>query len=146
MISSSGFVMYKTKCSCTGKNQTTVFVRPESCEDVYHKHHKHDDTNSEVVCSSHDCHECSSHTKDCGCDSPEHFFFKLKDKAVDDEVKFVSTPVLEISIVSLEILAELWIETDDVNDDYLYVDPPLSITSSLDFLIQIQQLKIPALA
>lgn len=146
MISSSGFVMYKTKCSCTGENQTTVFVRPETCEDVYYNHHKHDDANNEVSCCSQDCHECSSHTKDCGCDSPEHFFFKLKDKAVDDEVKFVSTPALEISIVSSELFADLLIETDDENDDYLYVDPPLGISSSLDFLVQIQQLKIPVLA
>lgn len=139
--------MYKTNCSCTGEEQTSVFVRPETCEDVFHEHHKHDHkSNAELVCTAHECHDCNDHTKSCGCDSPKFFFFKLKDKAIDDEVKYVSVQVVELVIASSDILAEL---CDDTSDDFIvsfYTDPPPKITSSVDFLINIQQLKIPSIA
>ena len=88
LLSSSGYLMYKSLCACTGEEQTSVFVRPETCEDDFHQHHKHDMQNEEAVCSAQECHECTSHTNCCGCDSPEIFFFKLKDKVVNEDAKF----------------------------------------------------------
>lgn len=138
--------MYKTNCSCTGSEQTSVFVRPDSCGETFHQHHKHDANDKEASCTAHECHSCTDHTKSCGCDSPEIFFFKIKDKAVDDEVKFISVQPLEITIASSDLLAEIKLDNDGETGSKIYTDPPPNITSSLDFLIYIQQLKIPSLA
>ena len=147
MLSSSGYVMYKTSCSCTGKEQTSVFVKPDTCEDNFHEHHKHDSHENEIVCSAHECHECTSHTEACGCDSPEVFFFKLKDQAVDEEVKFVSLVTeIELFISSVDLLNNIIDTKTEIDVNTPYIDPPPKITSSLDFLIHIQQLKIPSLA
>ncbi len=147
IISSSGYTMYKINCSCTGEEQISVFVRPATCEETFHQHHKHDKANNEISSSEHECHECLDHTNHCGCNSPEIYFFKLKDKAVDDEVKFVAqvteinlnTTVIDLLFSILELELEIAVDTP-------YNDPPSKITSSLDFLISINQLKIPALA
>lgn len=146
LISTSGYVMYKTNCSCIGEEQTSVFVKPDSCEDDFHKHHKHNENNSEIACSEHQCHDCNDHEKECGCETPEFFFFKLKEKAVDDEAKFIWVVAPVISIASIDILMDYSIENDKLEDEVFYADPPPKITSPLDFLISIQQLKIPSLA
>jgi len=146
LISSSGYVMYKSNCLCIGDEQTTVFVRPDTCGEEFHKHHKHDEANNEITCCASECHDCSEHTKDCGCDSPEIFFFKLKDKAVDDEVKFTTVQPVVLAIHSSDIFEELIVEKATEPKLEIYNDPPPKISSSLDFLIQIQQLKIPFLA
>jgi len=138
--------MYKSNCSCTGDEQTTVFVRPETCGEEFHKYHKHDETNNEILCCEHECHDCYAHTKSCGCDSPEFYFFKLKDKAVDEEVKFVVVQSHEIIIASSDILENLCDDKNDESYRIYYSDPPPKLTSSLEFLINIQQLKIPSLA
>lgn len=146
IVSSSGYLMYTTNCLCTGETHATLFVRPATCEQTFHKHHKHNEEHEELACTAHECHECVDHTKSCGCDSPQLIFLKLKDKAIDDEVNFVAVSTLEIAIVSSEILAELCIVNNDDSGDEFYTDPPPKIASSLDFLINIQQLKIPSLA
>lgn len=129
-----------------GDEQTSVFVRPDTCKEEFLKHHKHDETNNEIACCASECHDCTNHTKACGCDSPEIFFFKLKDKAVDDEVKFTTVQPVVITVLSSDLLEELMIDNTDKPALKIYNDPPPQITTSLDFLIQIQQLKIPALA
>ncbi len=139
--------MFKTNCSCTGEEQTTVFVRPETCGDNFHTHHNHNTRNEEVACSSDDCHECTEHPKSCGCESPQIFFFKLKDKIIDDEINFVAAvSELQLSVASKDLLYSNSepVAGFEVSDPYS--DPPPKITSSLDFLISIRQLKIPSLA
>ena len=146
LVSSSGYVLFKSSCSCTGNEQTTVFVKPETCEDNFHSHHKHDKKESEISCSELDCHECTTHEEDCGCETPEMFFFKLKDNAIDEEVKFVAVKKVELFIAKIQLFEK---DTIDDIDKYLplfYTDPPPKISSSLEFLIQIHKLKIPGLA
>lgn len=147
LISSSGYVMYKTHCSCTNREQTSLFVKPETCETSFHKHHKHDAGNKEITCNANECHECATHTKSCGCDTPEVFFFKLKDKAIDDEVKFVATAsVMKLNVATNDLLYDISETDSGIEVITPYTDSPHKITSSLDFLITIQQLKIPSLA
>ena len=138
--------MYKSLCACSGEEQTSVFVKPETCEDDFHKHHKHNDQNEEIACVEHECHECASHTNSCGCDSPEVFFFKLKDKVVNEDVKFTSVVPTELTITFSELLDEWNNESDFELETEDYNLPPPKVTSSLEFLIQIQQLKIPSIA
>lgn len=146
LISSSGFVIYKTSCSCTDTEQVSIFVQPNTCGKTFHQHHKHDRVENEIACTAHECHECESHIKSCGCDSPQIFFFKLNDKAVDGEVNFVNVQILEIFMPSADIFQRLLAHNSGSINHLVYADPPPKSTRSLDFLIQIQQLKIPSLA
>ncbi|WP_346860399.1 hypothetical protein [uncultured Draconibacterium sp.] len=146
LISSSGFMIYKSSCSCTGEEQTSVFVRPETCETTYHQHHQHDQQEKEISCSAHECHECSDHTHDCGCETPQQFFFKLKDKAIDDEVHFIGVQSLELMVASSTLFDELQLQYVDINEHEYYNSSPPTVIKSFDFLIQIHQLKIPSIA
>lgn len=146
-------MLYESICACSGNEQTTVFVRPETCVEEYHcQHHQIHSCCAASTCNTHehysqddDCDDCVAHTKDCGCEEPVAKLLKLKNQ-FDEELRYTLTAPVLLSIVSTEtgFLQEETNEGED--DDSSYVDPPPKITSSLDFLIQIQQLKIPALA
>jgi hypothetical protein len=63
MLSSAGIVVYQTFCACTGDQQVSLYVTPETCESEYH--HKHSceiDPNAEEESSTDDCSKCSEHT------------------------------------------------------------------------------------
>ena len=146
LISSSGFMIYKSHCSCTGNNQVTVFVTPETCESEAHQHHENSTNRNEFSCSANECVDCLNHTDDCGCTSPEATYFKLKNQVIDEEVKFIKVHPIQI-FVAFNILAlNLLGEVEETDTEIFYVDPPPIYTSSLDFLIQIQKLKIPHIA
>ena len=146
LVSSSGFVIYKSHCSYTDENHVSIFVTPEICESEAHQNHKHDNNENEFSCSADKCETCSNHTDDCGCSSPETVYFKLTNQVINKDVKFIEIHPIQIIIafntLNIHILNEAEI---DEKSNY-YVDPPPIFTSSLDFLIQIQKLKIPAVA
>ncbi|MDX8339663.1 hypothetical protein SLH46_10745 [Draconibacterium sp. IB214405] len=149
LFSSTGFIVYKSHCTCSGEEYTSIIIKPATCETEFHQHHKHDQSHNEIACledECHECHSCEDHSNSCGCDSPESIFLKLKDKAVDDEVKFVAVQPIELIVLSSELLEELTIKSDELLTKSFYTDPPPKITSSIDFLIRIQNLKIPSLA
>jgi len=139
-------MIYKSHCSCTGKDYVSVFVTPETCQTEAHQHHQHKIDGNNTSCSADHCEDCRKHTEDCGCASPEAVFLKLVNQVIDEEVKFIEIQPIEIFTafcnVNIHILDELEIE----ENHNLYVDPPPILTTSLDFLIQIQKLKIPFVA
>jgi hypothetical protein len=149
LLSTSGFVLYKSSCACSGQDYTSIIVKPETCETDFHQHHHHDWSNNEIACSEEECHECTpkgEHSDNCGCEAPESIFMKLMDKAINDAVKFVAVQPVELKVLSTNMLEE---QPTDINDNLnkrYYADPPPRITSTLDYLIHIQQLKIPSLA
>ncbi|WP_319590350.1 hypothetical protein [uncultured Draconibacterium sp.] len=149
LLSTSGFILYKSYCACSGEDYTSIIVKPETCKTDFHQHHKHDLANNEITCSEGECHECQpagEHSDTCGCEAPESIFMKLMDKAVNDAVKFVAVHPVELKVFSSDILGELPADTDDTPIKRYYADPPPLISSTLDYLIHIQQLKIPSLA
>ncbi|QIA08276.1 hypothetical protein [Draconibacterium halophilum] len=149
LLSTSGFILYKSYCACSGEDYTSIIVKPATCETEFHEHHKHDLSNNEVACSEGECHDCqpyAEHSDSCGCDSPESIFMKLMDKAVNDEVKFVAVQPIKIKVFSSDLLEELILNTESNINSCYYLDLPPRITSSLDYLIQIQKLKIPSIA
>ena len=145
LLSSSGYVLYQSSCLCTGEEQTSVFIRPETCETTFHKHHQHDNDGSELLCSAEACHDCSDHSDDCGCESPKVFFFKLKHDLTNEGIKFVKTAPIVLVITRLQVFELLLPIVDDTAEENFKGDPPLEKETSLDFLIEIQQLKIPSL-
>ncbi|HCE57383.1 MAG TPA: hypothetical protein DER09_06140 [Prolixibacteraceae bacterium] len=145
-ISSTGIVVYKTNCSCFENEQVSVYITPETCDTQIHKHHTHTEENSTVACCAHECHECSTTEKNCGCQSPEAYFFKLIDPVVNEDVLFVKVQSLEIKAVFTCLIAEILFETEKETKLPVNTGPPPLTQTSFDFLIQIHQLKIPTLA
>jgi len=146
-MSSSGFILYKSHCSCTNEAYVSIIVKPATCESKYHHHHHfHNKNNKEVDCSENECHECLQHEKSCGCNSPKSFLIKLKDKAVNNTVKLVSLTPTELIVACSDILEKYNPQSEEQKYNFNYSGPPPKITSSLDYLIHIQQLKIPSLS
>ncbi len=143
IVSSTGILIYKTHCVCTGNEQVSVYVMPETCEKEFHIHHAHDQSGNERETTESCCHECTPHSHDCGCASPEVSFFKLINPVNQEEIQFVKAQPVIISIAFLNVFAKL-IDNPVINEtDYIFTDPPPKIPTSRNFLIQINQLKIP---
>lgn len=145
-ISSTGIVVYKTNCSCFGNEQVSVYVTPETCDTKIHQHHTHNEENKTVSCCAHECHECDTTKKGCGCQSPEAYFFKLINPVVNEEMLFVKVQCVEIKAVFARLISEILSETEKETILTINTGPPPSKHTSFDFLIQIHQLKIPSLA
>jgi hypothetical protein len=145
LISSTGVLIYKTHCACTGNEQISVYVMPETCEKNFHVHHAHNQCGCEIETTENECHECSSLAHDCGCTSPEVRFFKLINQITEDEVSYVKVQPVKVSVAFLTVLVNLQEIPKKEHVDF-YTDPPPKIQTSRNFLIQIHQLKIPFLA
>jgi hypothetical protein len=143
LISSSGFMIYKSHCTCTGKNYVSVFVTPKTCYSEAH-HHKNDVNTTS--CSTEHCEDCINHTEDCGCAAPKGVFLKLVNQVIDEEVKFIEIQPIEIFTAFCNVNIHILDESEIEEDHNFYVDPPPILTTSHDFLIQIQKLKIPLVA
>lgn len=139
-------MVYKSYCLCFGKEQVSIFVTPETCESEIHFHHKHDAYGAEASCSADECHDPKNHSDECGCNVPEAIFFKLQNQITNEEVKFVKVLPLEFFVAEFAVFAELLDESAFLIKEKPYSNSPPIISSSLDFLVQIQQLKIPLIA
>ena len=145
LVSSSGYVLYTSNCMCTGEKQTSLFLKPETCETSFHQHHDHDLSGNEVACTADECHECQSHTDCCGCKSPKVFFFKLEENVTHEKIRFVVPDVLLVDFSNTNTF-ESEITSCEIEEGLSFIEsPPLSY-SSIDFLVLIQQLKIPTIA
>lgn len=146
LISTTGIVVYKTNCSCIGKEQVGIYVTPESCDTKIHQHHQHDTENNTISCCAHECHECAATEKGCGCQSPQTFFFKLINPIVNEEVLFVKVQQQELKIIFNYLYSEILFETENEIAQPVHTSPPPIRNNSFEFLIQIHQLKIPSFA
>ena len=143
IVSSTGILIYKTHCVCTGNEQVSVYVLPETCETEFHIHHAHDRSGNQCETTEGNCHECTTHSHDCGCTSPEVSFFKLINPINQEEIQFVKAQPVIISNVFLSVFSKL-VENPVINEtEFFYTDPPPKISTTRNFLIQIHQLKIP---
>jgi len=145
-ISSTGIVIYKTNCSCIGEEQVSVFVTPETCDTEIHQHHNHNEENNTISCCAHECHECETTEKGCGCNQPETLFFKLINPVVNEEVVFVKAQPVEITVFFACLLINPVFENENNYQLNFKTGPPPVKNTSLDFLIPIHQLKIPLTA
>jgi len=119
---------------------------PETCENDFHVHHAHDQLGNKKETTESCCHECTSQAHDCGCSAPEVSFFKLINPVNQEEIQFVKTQPVKISIAFLCVFTNLIENSEKIETDFIYTDPPPKISTSKTFLIQINQLKIPFLA
>jgi hypothetical protein len=146
IISTSGILIYKTHCLCTGSEQVGIYVKPDTCDEDFHVHHTHDAEGHENETCENLCHECSPTCNDCGCDSPEIRFFKLTNDATQDEASYER--VTNLSIRDIVVVATICFTEPDLASvpEKPFADCPPKTTSSKKFLIQVNQLKIPHIA
>ena len=79
------------------------------------------------------------------CNDPDIRYFKLKTEQTFDKVRTGNTiPVKFLQPEQIILLLTSGVD-ELLETDFFYIEPP-SIKTSLDFLIQIQQLKIAQLA
>jgi hypothetical protein len=147
LMSATGIVVFQSHCACTGNNQVTVYVSPETCHNDFHVHHTHNEGGEEEATCASECHECSAHGDECGCNTPTVNFFKLDNRVVNEKIRIEKIQPVQLRM--LETIASLFFlysfesnQDSDVN----YIDPPPFSDTSLDFLILIHQLKIPVSA
>lgn len=142
LMSSTGIVVFQSYCSCTGNEQVSLYITPETCETVYHhKHagladHVHEESSAE-----HHCGDCSMHLESCGCGSPVVRILKIDDRFVNEKVR-VENEVMFAIPAPVVTISDTCFLTEEPDIAEPAIDPPPRIQSSLDFLIRIQQLKI----
>lgn len=143
LVSATGVLIFNSHCVCSGNEQVSVYISPETCEDNYHVHHTHDEGGEEVCTTADDCHECNTHTDECGCNTPDVKFLKLDNQVISEKVRLGKLQPVQLNI-PVEVIAVLF-SFDDFQDisDFNYIDPPPLFQTSTDFLIQIHKLKIP---
>jgi len=143
IVSSTGVLIYKTHCSCTGNEQVGFYIKPETCENNFQVVHAHNPMEKPTEPNENCCHECTPQSHDCGCNEPVITFFKLMNEISNEEVSFLTPPIVKIADIILTVTADLEepIECTEIIGSDTY--PPPKIKSSKNFLILINQLKIP---
>lgn len=130
---SSGFIMYKSFCSCSGNEQVSVFVENEVCA-----------TTQYIVCCGDAITLCCANeqSNECRCYSSEITYVKLLEQVVNKEVEvLLLEPVLLKNLFAVTI--DVVVEKSTTADCIAYTDPPPLIASTQEFIIEIQQLKLP---
>ncbi|MFZ5428643.1 MAG: hypothetical protein ACOZDD_00315 [Bacteroidota bacterium] len=159
LFSVSGILVIQSHCTCTGKNQISLYLPPETCSDILEDHHHlftfhsadlNHCTSADYQCAGHDGHDhCGNHETgctDCGCDSPLVQFFQIDNQFTDEKASFHK--YLEFrdafEIVS-EDLSTGSPETEKINLNW-FNDPPPLISAQKVFIHFICQIKVPSIA
>lgn len=160
LVSSSGFMIYKSHCACTGTDQVTIFIKSEICKSEDSSYQEEEEmsccSSKDLIndvsleetscCASIESNTSESHSVNCDCNNSEVTYLKLKNQIVKEEVKFMRIEPIELVVFFTSFSSEFFDIDYFTNIKKFYVDLPFFKSSALDFLIQIQQLKIPALA
>ncbi len=130
LFSVSGILVIESHCICIGKNQVTFYLAPETCSDILDDHihlfgHHADDLNQ---CCNHAKDSSCNHSDschDCGCDSPEVNFFKIKSQFTEEKLTFGKTLYEKViqEIVLINPDAEITLITN-INIAWLNNPPP----------------------
>ena len=146
MMSSAGVLIFQSECSCTGTEQVSVYVTPSSCEDEIENHthnHSHHQNTGDFI---HDCEACTIPVSDCGCESPKVEYVKLNNQIVQEKSRSSNLQPVQIQLPALLTNNSFspFIELFEIDEKYKH-SPQITI-STIDYLVFIQQLKIPASA
>ena len=142
LLSSTGIVIFQSYCECTGDEYVSLYVQPETCEQDFHEHHIHDLDGNEVLIAYENCFECIAHTHDCGCDAPEIKYIKLINQINNDEIKYVKVQSHNIFVAELNNVFDFNFLSENKPVKNFYTGLPPLVKTSLEFLINISQLKI----
>ena len=146
MLSATGVVIFRTDCICTGNESLSLYTKPQTCGETNGIHQTQcliENLQGETAAD--EC--CFPFDSECGCATTEMTFLKLVNHLINDEIKYVKSLAAPVFIAKLNDFCIQFDESNSTKDetDY-YSEPPPQINSTLDFLIQINQLKIPDIA
>lgn len=136
--------MYKSFCSCSGDEQVSVFVQNEICGDE--RSESCCEVSATSCCSIKEKEHCASEASDCDCNTSEVTYIKLINKVVKEDVQFTKVDPIQLLLVYVTSQLELGEAEESLDINSSYIDPPPIHNSSQEFLISIQQLKIPHIA
>jgi hypothetical protein len=149
LFSVSGILVIQSHCSCTGKNQVSLYLPPETCADIIHDHNHlftyHSSDLSECcdqVIHNNSCdHEqgCSG----CGCDSPEARFYQVDHKFTDEKVSINKVLVSKYLDVVTFTQPEIFDPHDTLSLTRGFTDPPPLQSSCDQYIYMLCQIKIP---
>lgn len=154
LFSVSGILVIHSHCSCTGKNQVSFFLPPENCTDILDDHRHLFEYHASDL--NHCCEQNDDHQKgcnyeegchDCGCESPNVQFFKLKNQFTQEKISQVNSLIVK-DLPELSLFNNLVLEPDllpGINIVWLK-DPPPKLSEHTLLLHFICQTKIPAIA
>ncbi|MBN2774311.1 MAG: hypothetical protein JXR31_08685 [Prolixibacteraceae bacterium] len=153
LFSTSGIVVYKSFCSCTGTSKISLFSSSESCTSM----HKvgtasesccssvNEDKNLNSCCSENSYH-CIVYNSECRCGSAEAQYLKLDSKIVNTvQIVTESKVKLSDSVINVEnekLVELLWRQ----NTFLAYIEPPPQFSDHKDYLNFICKRKIPEIA
>jgi len=137
LLSSTGIVIFQSYCECTGDEYVSLYVQPETCEQDFHEHHVHDFADNDAF----NCCD-TAHIHDCGCDTPEIKYIKLINQINNDEIKYVKVQLQNIFVPKLNDALNFNFLSENKPVKNFYTGLPPLVKTSLEFLINISQLKI----
>ena len=151
-LSVSGVLVIHSHCSCTGKDQTSIYFSPETC-DTYHREHAHlfGIGAEEVHTCCHSGHtgqleKSAVHDPGCGCESPDVQFFKIKNQFTDEKGSsariVLATPYLDFDLTER---VEIPVAKQQINRQWIKYPPPLPDNNN-NYIFYICQTKIPHIA
>lgn len=143
LFSTTGFVLYKSVCSCSGEVKISYTSNDASCGCITTEQDYH---SSECPLAAKSHKGCELHDPACHCGSPTAHFYKMENQEGDE------IPMLVLSMAQLQVativLTDLFVASDNesTNDTSPYYnDPPPLFNSSIEFLNLICQHKIPSI-
>ena len=142
LFSSIGVLVFNSQCTCTGSQHHSLYITPNSCNKVEKEHNS--------CCASEKietalCSSCQSKNKTCGCSDYKVEYLKIKNQFAKEDISTLKAKTIAILVTNLLFDNDLLLEQDYSNLSFFYIDPPSKFTG-FDFLIQINQLKIPHIA
>ena len=144
LLLSTGVVVFNSNCCCSENEKLSLYLSPETCHESESTHDfclSADELITKEV-NGQEC--CASLDKECSCSSPEMKYFKLVNHLINDEAEYVKLQDVHFILDNQnDFCLQLNVENQTEEERGFYTDPPPKIKSTLDFLIQIHQLKIP---
>ncbi|NQU85492.1 MAG: hypothetical protein HQ541_07000 [Mariniphaga sp.] len=144
LVSTTGFILYNSYCSCTGNSTTSVVAVSETCS-YSNDLCKGSDLKEESCCSSYS-EQVNSQENIGRCNTLDVRFVKLKENVIHEIRSFIfSNDRIEIVKwnVDKERLAEFYWNKNTL---LAYIEPPPKFINQNDYLNLICQLKLPEIA
>lgn len=151
-LSVSGVLVIHSHCTCTGKDQTSIYFSPETC-DSYHREHAHlfgiGADNVHICCHTGHADQfekpSGSHSG-CGCESPDVQFFKIKNQFTDEKGSSARIVLLTPGTdIDLSERVESPVIKQQINLQWIKYPPPQPDNSNT-YIFYLCQPKIPHIA
>ncbi|NLX27978.1 MAG: hypothetical protein GXY59_03300 [Bacteroidales bacterium] len=148
LVSVSGVVVFHTHCQCTGRDVTSLFVPPVSCEELEADHHHLFTDHArdlQACCVPQETTGENPCSHDCGCHSPRVEFYKLKLHFTDDKPGPQHKVTETLSFVLPGVIANRLHGPLDLKSFIPPSGDPPVVTPGTDLIHVICQPKIPGL-